>query len=85
MSATTFGILNISYGESFCESNEEYMVDNCKKIPIMLATNTLNTPIEGVIAKQLRMMFEFLNEFGIEVVPSNVMKISVLSYIMKKN
>jgi multiple antibiotic resistance protein len=67
LAATTSRNLNNSFGESICESNKEYKVDNCKKIPIMLATSNLNTQTEGVIAKPLRMMSEFLNEFGIEV------------------
>jgi multiple antibiotic resistance protein len=68
LSATTFGSLNISFGKSICESNKEYELNKCKKIPVMHATGTLNTPTEGVIAKPLRVMSEFLNEFGIEVV-----------------
>jgi multiple antibiotic resistance protein len=67
LSGTTSGSLNTSFGESICEFNKEYKVDNCKKIPITLATGTLNTSTEGVIAKPLRMMSVFLNEFGIEV------------------
>jgi multiple antibiotic resistance protein len=67
LSATTSRNLNNTFGESICESNKEYKVDNCKKIPINLATGTLNTQTEGVIAKPLRVMSEFLNEFGIEV------------------
>jgi hypothetical protein len=48
LSAAMFGILNISYGEFTCESNEEDSVDKCEKIPITLDTDTLNTPTDGV-------------------------------------
>jgi multiple antibiotic resistance protein len=68
LSAALFGVLNISYGEFTCESNEEDLVYNCKKIPITLATDTLNTPTDGVISKPVQMVSEFLNEFGFEVV-----------------
>jgi multiple antibiotic resistance protein len=54
-------------GEFTCESNED-LADNCKKIPIMLDTETPNTPTDRVLSKPIRMMSEFLNEFGIEVV-----------------
>jgi hypothetical protein len=45
LSVTILGILNISYGEFTCESNED-LADNCKKIPIMLDTETPNTPTD---------------------------------------
>jgi multiple antibiotic resistance protein len=68
LSATTFGSPSTSYGESTYGSNEEYMVENYKKIPILLGIHALNTPTDGVIAKPIRQMSEFLNQIGIDVV-----------------
>ena len=68
LTATPFGILNISYGEFVCESNEEDLADNCREIPITLDTDTLNTTTDRVISKPVQMVSEFLNEFGFEVV-----------------
>jgi multiple antibiotic resistance protein len=68
LSAAMFGVLNISYGEFTCESNEEDSVDKCEKIPITLATDTLNTSTDGVISKPGRMMSEFLNVITLFVV-----------------
>ncbi|MGA9166560.1 MAG: MarC family protein [Nitrososphaeraceae archaeon] len=60
---------NASYGESSCESTVEYMVDICKKTPIIADSGTLLiTLTDGVITKPIQLMSEFLNEFGIEVV-----------------
>ena len=69
LSAIVLGSPNASYGESSCESTVEYMVDNCNKTPIIADTGTLLiTLTDGVIARPIQLMSEFLNEFGIEVV-----------------
>jgi multiple antibiotic resistance protein len=68
LSAIVLGSPHASYGESSCESTVEYMVDICKKTPIIAGTGTLLiTLTDGVIAKPIQLMSEFLNEFGIEV------------------
>ena len=69
LSAIVLGSPNASYGESSCESNVEYKVDNCNKTPIIADTGTLLiTLTDGVITKPIQLMSEFLNEFGNEVV-----------------
>jgi multiple antibiotic resistance protein len=68
LTATPFGTLNISYGEFICQGNEKDMADNCREISIIRDIDTPNTPTDGVISKPVRMMSEFLNGFGIEVV-----------------
>jgi multiple antibiotic resistance protein len=68
LTATPFGNLNISYCEFICESNEEDLADNYRETSIMHDKDTPNTPNDGVISKPALMMYEFLNEFGIDVV-----------------
>jgi uncharacterized membrane protein len=68
LSAAMSNSPNISYGESECESKEEYKTDACKKIPIRLHMSALNIPTNGAMANPIWMMSGFLNEFGIDVV-----------------